>query len=730
MSLIEQLAGLVGFHANYYGTFGDQIQANKQAQKALLSAMGFKLDNKSLLKSINNLKQKQWLNILPPVHIAKTEEQQHTMLISLPKISGVLVNWKITLELADEPDSSSELLGSINVNDMVCTDEAEIEGTLYGKYQFLLPKLSQGYHKLNLSFDHQVASCVLIYAPKTCFSPQEASVKKVWGYTAQLYSLRSNDNWGIGDYSDLYKLVENAVEQEAAIVGLNPLHPLYQANPAHRSPYSPSSRSFLNPLYIDVTKIPNFKDCKAAQEKFNSAPFQHALSDARNSDLVNYPEVAKLKYAITELLFDDFCLHSTHTYQEMARAFERFKQNSANDLQQFATFDALYEHFNLADINAYGWQDWPTAFQDPDSKAVHKFQLANAKRIDYFCFLQWIADQQLRKISQYSLDNNMAIGLYLDLAVGCDGSGFDVWSDKNLYVPGASIGAPPDAMNPLGQNWGLTPINPLALQAHGYQPLVKALRSSMQYAGALRIDHILGLMRQYWVAPTMEATEGIYISFPWDDILRIIALESRRNRCVVIGEDLGNVPEGFSETIQNAGLQSFKVLFFERWQSGLFKRPENFPSQSIITIATHDTATLSGWWQGRDLAWRQQLNLYPNEAAGEADRNARPNERCNLIAALADLNVIDLTKAPSQAPAKMNTELSTAVQKYLAKSPSHIQLIPLEDMLEMSEQVNIPGTIDQHPNWLQKLPVTLESYMQTPSVEAISHVMNEARPKN
>ena len=323
----------------------------------------------------------------------------------------------------------------------------------------------------------------------------------------------------------------------------------------------------------------------------------------------------------------------------------------------------------------------------------------------------------------------MAIGLYLDLAVGCDGSGVDVWSDKEVYVAGASIGAPPDRMNPVGQNWGLTPINPVALAKKGYQPLVKALRSSMQYAGALRIDHILGLMRQYWVAPGMQADEGIYINFPFDDILRVIALESRRNQCIVIGEDLGNVPDGFSETIQNAGLLSFKVMFFERWDSGLFKRPENFPSQSVVTVATHDTPTLAGWWQGRDLEWRTKLKLNADDDTNRADTELRASERSNLIAALEDLQVIDRREAPPQNPAIMNTELSISVQKYLAQSPSHIQLIPLEDALQIIEQVNIPGTIDEHPNWLQKLPVTLEDLWQVESMQQIAKTMRVARPK-
>lgn len=726
MNLIEQLAEMVGFQSSYTGTFGDKVYAKDRARRALLKAMEFELDDESLAKSIDLLNQSQWINILPAVHIAKLEEQQHTIKVSLPKTENLLLNWNIILELENE--LGREVTGSINISDLQLIEEKQLGTTQYCQYQLLLPSLGQGYHQLNIRFGNLQASCPLIYAPKMCYSPQEASTKKMWGYTAQLYSIRSNNNWGMGDFTDLFELVEKSVEQQASIVGLNPLHPLYHQNPAHRSPYSPSSRCFLNPLYIDVTKIPNFELCDLAQKKMEDETFQQNITNARASELVDYPAVAKLKYEITEILFENFCLNGLGSCKSMTVEFDDFKQKHGNDLYRFATFYALNEHFNLANEKVYGWPDWPKNFQDPNSDDVKKFQHSHGIRIDYFCFLQWVAHKQLTSVTQCALDKEMAIGLYLDLAVGCDGSGVDVWSDKEVYVAGASIGAPPDGMNPLGQNWGLTPINPVVLQKQGYQPLVKALRSSMQYAGALRIDHILGLMRQYWVAPGMEANEGIYISFPFDNILRIIALESRRNNCVVIGEDLGNVPDGFSETIQSAGLLSFKVMFFERWESGLFKRPEIFPTQSIVTIATHDTATLSGWWQGRDLQWRQQLNLYPNEEAGLADRNARASERQNLIAALDDLQVIDMCKAPQQDPAQMNTELSIAVQKYLATSPSHIQLIPLEDALEIPEQVNIPGTIDQHPNWLQKLPVLLEDMWQVNSVEKIAQAMRASRP--
>lgn len=732
MRLVERLAELVGFYSSYTGTFGEQVFAKDQAMQVLLSAMGYQLDDKSLIESINHLENAQWQNILPSSHIAKLEEAQHFIKISLPDISDIsdspenserILHWKIITEL------SKEVAGCISVSELPVIDECELNNKNYYHYQLPLPVLEAGYHQLSIAYDKSTESCPLIYAPKTCYSPKEASKKKVWGFTAQLYSLKSKTNWGIGDFSDLYALIAMSANQGAATIGINPLHPLYQNNPTHRSPYSPSSRCFLNPLYIDVTAIAQFTECQKVQTLVNSTDFQQKLLSAKHSEHVDYAAVAALKYEVLVLLFEDFCNKITTIYSTQDQAFNEFKQTHGEDLLQFATFDALYEYFRSIDEHAYGWTYWPKAYQQPKSAEITQFRQSHKQRIDYFCFVQWLAHCQLNEVKKIAQAKNMEIGLYLDLAVGCDGSGVDVWSDQALYVTGASIGAPPDAMNALGQSWGLTPMNPVALKAKGYQPLIKALRCNMQYAGALRIDHILGLMRQYWVAPNMAADEGMYISFPFDEILSIIALESQRNKCIVIGEDLGNVPDGFSEIMHNAGLLSFKVMFFERWESGLFKRPELYPEQSVVTIATHDTATLTGWWQGRDLQWRELLNLYPDEEAGEHERNGRSGERATLIAALNDMHVIDMKAAPLQNPPTMNTELSIAVQKYLAAAASHIQLIPLEDAIECEEQVNIPGTIDQHPNWLQKLPVSLEDLFQTDSVDQIVNTMRQARPK-
>jgi len=723
MNLIEKLAELVGFHPSYNNCFGETVYADEEARHALLVAMGYDLKNEqSIEQHIQQLEQAKWLTALPSVFVAKHELTTQEIILSLPDTAPSTIALTLTLE------DGSELPVSFDKTHASPLAQETINGVNYQQFALELHDLPLGYHSLSLKLAEQQFYCHLICAPKDCFSPQEASKHKTWGYAAQLYSLKSANNWGMGDFGDLRSLTKTAAAQGASTIGLNPLHPLYQNNPAHRSPYSPTSRCYLNTMYIDVTAVDNFASSKQAQAQaiYDAAQFQQQLAALKASDHIDYVGVAELKYSILEALHQD--LVSSDKKTPSLLAFETYKQTQGEPLALLATFDALYEHFRAQDAYAYGWTAWPQDYQTPDSQAVNDFRQTHSARIDYFMYLQWLAHQQLQGVSELAKQENMPIGLYLDLAVGCDGSGFDVWSNRDAYVVGAAVGAPPDAMNTLGQDWGLTPINPVQLQKQGYKPLVDALRSNMQYAGALRIDHILGLMRQYWVAPGKAAHEGVYISFPFKDILRVIALESRRNQCVVIGEDLGTVPDGFSEIMADAGLLSYKVLFFEKWESGLFMRPELYPAQSMVTVSTHDLPTLTGWWNGRDLSWRQQLDLYPNEQMGIDDRNGRVAERENLLAALQDMNTINMENAPSSCPAKANKELAIAVQKFLAYANSHLQLVPLEDALCVTEQVNIPGTIDEHPNWLQKLPVALEDFATTDSVATMAAMLNDVRP--
>jgi 4-alpha-glucanotransferase len=721
MNLIEQLATLVGFHASYTDALGNQSIATDDTRSALLIAMGYDISSDdALLTNIRTLQEQSWRNMLPSVHIANMEEYNHPITISIKSDVAETVHWEITQE------NGEILTGEVHVNHLSHVEYAKFEDAQFNKFILMLPALEQGYHQLSIFLGDLSATCPLIFAPKTCYSPKEAADYKMWGYAAQLYSLKSEKNWGIGDFGDLQTLIKTTANEGVSAIGLNPLHPLYQNNPSHCSPYSPSSRCFLNTMYIDVTQAPLFTTSKNAKTLINSHDFQEKLSAAKNTNNVDYSAVAEIKYQALEILYKAF----TQSRNKALKAeFEAYKIQYGENLLRHCTFETLFEHFQQQGEKTSTWNDWPEAYQDPTSAEILVFQKKHTKRIGYFTYLQWLAHRQLSAAKQLASDNDMPVGLYLDLAVGCDGGGIDVWANKELYVPGAAVGAPPDMLSTLGQDWGLTPINPVELKAQGYQPLVQALRCNMQYAGAIRIDHIIGLMRQYWVAPEMKPNEGIFITYPLDDIFRIIALESRRANCIVIGEDLGTVPDGFGEIMASAGLLSYKVLYFESWETGLFKRPVMYPELSMVTVSTHDLPTLTGWWTGRDLEWRQQLNLYPNPEFGQYDRDSRINNRERLIGAFIDMKVIDEDNLPEQHPPLMNRELTLATQKFLALAPSRIQLIPLEDALEVKEQVNIPGTISEHPNWCQKLPVNIDELCQQDSVSELASMMRTVRPK-
>lgn len=727
MTPIEKLANQVGFHNSYVNSFGNQVFATDESRSSLLQAMGFNVSsNEAIEKECLKLTNQSWLDLLQPTEIIKSEAPNYFIKVSLPSemINSVL-SYSITLE-------DGELVkGESDLSTLKSIEQKSINGKEYQKLLVEIPKLVEGYHEMYAAIEASgkklTAKNSLIIAPKTGYSPKDAAEYKMWGLAAQLYSLKTKNSWGIGDFGDLNTMVKAAGKKGVSTIGLNPLHPLYPGNPAHRSPYSPTSRTFLNTLYIDVTRVPNFETCSEAKKIVLSEDFQTQIKQANNQEHIDYQHVAHLKYQILDLLHQDFRKHAQQDTSE-SKAFAAFKTKMGESLLLLATFDALYEHFRKIDFNAFGWTSWPEEYQDHNSQAVKEFQNSHAERIDYFMFTQWLADSQLSEVSKTAKDSGMALGLYLDLAVGCDGGGADVWSNRSLYVSGGSVGAPPDATNLLGQDWGLTPINPLELRRQGFKPFIEALRSNMRHAGAIRIDHVLGYMRQYWVAPGKKADEGIYITFPFEDLLRIIALESSRDNCVVIGEDLGTTPEGFGEIMAAAGLLSYKILFFERWESGLFLRPEHYPEQAMVTVSTHDLPTLASWWTGNDLKWRNNLNLYPNEEMSQQDKENRVLDRERLIAALIDLGVLKPEEAPQKAPATMNCQLEEAVQSYLAKSPCRIQMIPLEDALGMHEQVNIPGTIDEHPNWLQRLNIQVDELWNQKSMASLINVMQKERP--
>lgn len=723
MTLINQLAQAVGFHDSYVNCFGATITAEDESRAALLTAMGYDLSSDSaIFRQIEQIQNSRWLELIQPTNVIKSELTEHACEIVLLDNEQSVV-WQLELE------DGSQLNGEFSFTPSATLESRIIEQVNYRACRLPLPKLEQGYHQLRLTTSHRQAESFLIVAPPTCYQPQQANAAKIWGFAAQVYSLKSSSSIGMGDFSDLNKFVVEAAKNDASLVGINPVHPLFPNNPAHRSPYSPSSRCFWNVMYLDVHEIAERLSCSAAQALLNSNEFKQQLQSLNEREQIDYSKAGELKFQVLELLYQSFCSEHRACNSELEQAFVSFCHEQGQDLETLTTYDALYEYFRERDEQAYGWRYWPEEYQSPTTEAVAQFQSEHRERIDFYAFLQWNCDWQLNQIASDARRAGMPVGLYLDLAVGSDGGGADVWANRSVYVAGGSVGAPPDATNSLGQDWGLTPINPLQLERQGYQALIKPLRSCMRHAGALRIDHVLGYMRQYWVAPGKRANEGIYIRFPFEDMLRVIALESQRSQCVVIGEDLGTMPEGFSEIMARAGLLSYRILFFERWDSGLFHRPEVYPEQAMVTVSTHDLPTVNGWWSENDLHWREQLNLYPEPQMACAERNHRIADREKLLAALQDAECINVDSLTPQIQSENNLALVTGVQKYLAKSPGFIQMIPLEDALGLTEQVNIPGTIDEHPNWLQRLPVSIKNLWQDKTLQAVVAAMNHLRPR-
>jgi (1->4)-alpha-D-glucan 1-alpha-D-glucosylmutase len=535
---------------------------------------------------------------------------------------------------------------------------------------------------------------------------------RVWALATQLYALRSSRNWGIGDFSDLAQLTIAAGRAGAWAVALNPLHELYPNNPWAASPYAPSSRSFLNPLYVDVCSEPDFAESAQAQALLATPEFAGTLASLRDAELVDYAGVAAAKRAAFELLFSAFSAnHLERPGDRRAAEFRSFVRTGGRDLERLALYEALAEHFSARDGRAYGWLQWPKAYRSPGSAAVTRFARERRDRVDFFLYLQWLADRQLARAHATAREHG--VGLYRDLAVGVDRNGADAWSDRDAVAMGASLGAPADPLNTEGQNWGLPPLSPRALRARSFAPLRALLRANMRHARILRVDHVMALTRAFWIPQGRPAAEGAYVSYPLEEMLGILALESQRSGCVIVGEDLGTVPEGFRERLQAANVLSSRLVYFEREWDGSFRSPYDYSRTAAASIGTHDLPPLLGWW------------------TGSAD-DERRRARWLFVDALVRYGCIDEAGAhrlredarAGGTPA-VGQELSVAAHRFLARTPSMLAVVAIEDVLDEVGGVNVPGTIDEHPNWRRKRSLPLEALAYDGRLFGIGAIMSD-----
>ncbi|MBI2290175.1 MAG: malto-oligosyltrehalose synthase [Betaproteobacteria bacterium] len=726
-SALDRLCELAGIAAGHTDIWGKQHRPSDATRVALLRAMGIVEDAAGVEAALKAREERLWQRALAPVAVLREDALPYCWEIVCEEQCGAQVH-RFSLALETGETHTGEFLPL----ELPRLAEHAIEGVRYLKAAFEWRKrLPLGYHRFTLQPPEGAAPSVftLIIAPGRCYTPPALEgAGRVWGTAVQLYALRSARNWGIGDFSDLRNAIEIAGRAGAGIVGVNPLHALFPHNPDHISPYSPSSRACLNVLYLDVEAVPEFAECETARAAVATPEFESRLRALRAAELVDYRGVAEAKLWTLRALYDHFRERHLAAHTARGEAFLAYQRSGGEPLARYALFQALQEDFHARDERVWGWPVWPEPYRDPASPQVRAFLEANGERIEFHTWLQWLAEEQLAACGRRSWELGLGVGLYQDLAVSADRAGAETWAWQSIYAETASIGSPPDDFNLNGQNWGLPPPIPEALAECAYAPFVATLRANMRHAGALRIDHVMGLMRLFWIPPGGKPADGAYVHYPLQDLLGVLALESRRNRCLVVGEDLGTVPDAVREALAPLGVLSYRLLLFEKEHDGGFKAPAAYPAQALAAASTHDLPTLKGMWIGHDLDLREKLGLYPSDEQRERQVIERAQDRARLLVALQREGLLPagVTVHPVSAP-EMTPEFALAIHTFLARSPARVMMVQMEDVFGQLEQVNLPATSAGYPNWQRKLPLDLEEWSADARLMALVEALRQER---
>jgi (1->4)-alpha-D-glucan 1-alpha-D-glucosylmutase len=721
-ALRRRLAALRGIGEAYFDHRGELRWFSPATRAALLAAMGCDPDDPAALETaIDRVETERWRALLPRVAVLRPGSMGVALALPADALRGD-VGWAVRLE------DGGLIEGVGRADALVEGERREIDGHLMTRRLLTLPdSLPCGYHRLRVAIaTRPPAECALVVAPEGCFEPAVLqSGARVWGLAAQLYALRSTRNWGIGDFADLRDLVTHAARCGADFVGINPLHALHGANPAHASPYSPSSRLFLNVLYIAVPEVPEYAECQALRREMEADEARGQLERLRAAPLVDYEGISHLKLTALERLFGDFRERHLASGTPRARAFREFRRAGGEPLRRFALHEAIDRRMRVEDPARRGWPAWPPGLRDPEGAEVVAFEAAHALEIEFHEWLQWVAGEQLASVQAHARELGMAIGLYGDYAVGANVAGAETWANPHIYRTGTAVGAPPDPLALKGQDWGIPPQDPYALVAAQYRPFRDLIEANMRHYGALRVDHVMSLFRQWWVPVGSTAVDGGYVHYPLEDLMALTALESRRHRCLVIGEDLGTVPDEVRRAMAEFAVYQYKVLLFEKESDGRFREPAHYARRSIAAASTHDLPTLHGYWTGSDLDLRERLHLYPDEETRSRVRAERVLDRERLRTALAEAGMLPASGEADDAPS--DRTLTAAAQAYLAGSAAALVALQLEDLLGMEEAVNVPGTHDEHANWQRKLSVTLDELFGDAEILALLQRIRELR---
>lgn len=716
LNKLEQLLYHCHIGAEYDSYSGDRVVLDFPLRLRFLEALGYDIANDSAVaEAIHQLDAQPWCSWLADFNVMVIGDSEFIDIrVSESEIEQPL-NWQIDLEqptgaVASTQDAPQGVVTPASLDEV---GEYYIDGTRYSAHRLAPGPLPPGYHQITVFNNERSISAPLVVAPARCYEdiePEEEPAPRLLGVSCQLYTLRSDRNWGIGDFSDLAELVSLSAAAGIDMVCLNPLHAPHLAGADFASPYSPSDRRFLNPLYIDPEAIDGFATNREVSALIRTRSFQQKIAKLREAEWVDYDGVAELKYWVFEALFNEFSANELAAYSGRSSDFMQFVEQQGESLQTFAEIEAGQ---SVAGVAGAAFAAGLKAAKDP---LFHQY-------------LQWIASEQLSRCQQQALASGMRIGLMGDLAVGAVSGGAEVIARPELFCTNASIGAPPDPFSATGQNWCLPPIDPVALQRDRYRHFIELIRANMQFCGALRIDHVMGLLRLWWCLPQSDdgTASGAYVYYPLETLLAIIRLESYRNRCLVVGEDMGVVPDEIRRRMKETAMYTNKVFYFERDLAQNFTWPDEHPVRALLMVTNHDVSTLAGWWNTTDLQLRRDCG---NIAKQDYDHelNTRQHDKQKLLSWLNALNLLPQPWQGEDATVQpFDMALCEAILHSCVRSQSRLLSFQLDDLQLLETPVNIPGTYREYPNWRRKQQQTTAALFNDNKVAALLHSMVKER---
>ena len=678
---LDHAAALWGIEPQFWDIWGRVHVTSAETKQSILRAMGVAADTQEQLEqAIAERAARERARLVPPcLVLSESERPRQIPLRAPPEFAGAPVDVEIRHE-----DGRTE---RYQVPGGGCVAAPE--------------ELAIGYYDVTVAAGTLRESMRLILTPDRAWRPDDL---RAAGVAISLYGVRSRRNWGCGDLRDLREIVDwTAAETGAGFIGLNPLHAIHNRRPFNTSPYLPNSICYQNPIYLDIEAIEDFQNSRRAQRLWASRATQEKLAALRSSEYVEYEDVWAWKLRFLKLAFLEFLARPGRREE-----FDAYLAREGERLDRFATYCALDEQLHRRNPDVWIWPDWPEPYRDPASGEVAQFKKKHWRPVLFYKYAQWRLDQQLAAAQEYAR-SRLPIGLYHDLALATDRCGSDLWGHREFFVAGCRVGSPPDDFAPKGQDWSFPPPDSRRHFEDGYRLFADSIRANCRHGGALRIDHVMRLFRLYWIPDGSDATGGAYVRDRYEDLIRILALESVRRKVIVVGEDLGTVEPEVREALARFGILSYRLLYFERDARGKFRPFSEYPESALVSTTTHDLPTLAGFWINEDIEARHRLGLIQDEQSFRAQLAGRMADKQRMLELLARLGLLpaDFPRWAEQVP-ELTGELHNAVIGFLASTPSQLMLVNQEDLTKEIHQQNLPGTTWQYPNWSRKMRFTVE----------------------